>query len=424
MPTRSPFRSPLLRPLLRLPVKKIGIWAGFLFLLYELRDFFGLIFLTFVLSYITSTIVNRIQGRFSSRLLPVVLVYAAIVGSFVALGWATIPGALSDGREQINKLKRIDDPKRFLDVRVGIALGQRPVISGQAAVHGGLFGATFSDPMRRGEDQGLTHQLSAYFTDPANRSALSDTISHSLLEVQEEFLVPGLKGIVSGLWKGILTIFLALLFSFMIVWDMQRLGRGVNLLQNSRLGEIWDEVAPSIATFARLLGKAFEAQTVIALVNTALTCVGMLILGIPGVGFLAVVVFLCSFVPIVGVFVSTVPIALVALQQSGVGMLIGVIVMVVCVHLIEAYVLNPRIYGHHLKLHPLAVLVVLYLGEHLFGIWGLILGVPLATYVWRHLIKGEASLLHLPEPGGESASFYVLPPAPAVPSFARRPATD
>ena len=98
MPTRSPFRSPLLRPLLRLPVKKIGIWAGFLFLLYELRDFFGLIFLTFVLSYITSTIVNRIQGRFSSRLLPVVLVYAAIVGSFVALGWATIPGALSDGR--------------------------------------------------------------------------------------------------------------------------------------------------------------------------------------------------------------------------------------------------------------------------------------------------------------------------------------
>ncbi|MEZ6189219.1 MAG: hypothetical protein R3F62_29985 [Planctomycetota bacterium] len=137
----SPFRSPLLRPLLRLPMKKIGIWAGFLFLLYELRDFFGLIFLTFVLSYITSTIVNRIQDRFSSRLLPVVLVYAAIVGSFVALGWATIPGALSDGREQVQRLKRIDDPKRFLDLRVGSALGQRPIIAGQAAVQGGLFGA-------------------------------------------------------------------------------------------------------------------------------------------------------------------------------------------------------------------------------------------------------------------------------------------
>ncbi|MCA8923119.1 MAG: AI-2E family transporter [Planctomycetes bacterium] len=401
-------------------MKKIGIWAGFLFLLYELRDFFGLIFLTFVLSYITSTIVNRIQGRFSSRLLPVVLVYAAIVGSFVGLGWATIPGALRDGREQVNKLKRIDDPKRFLDVRVGTALGQRPIVAGQAAVQGGMFGATFSSAKRRGEDEGLIHQLSGYVSDPAHQSAVSETISHSLLEVQEAYLIPGLKGIVSGLWKGILTVFLALLFSFMIVWDMQRLGRGVNLLQNSRMAEVWEEVAPSIATFARLLGKAFEAQTVIALINTALTATGMLILGIPGAGFLAVVVFLCSFVPIVGVFVSTVPIALVALQQSGVGLLLAVLIMVVIVHMIEAYVLNPRIYGAHLKLHPLAVLVVLYLGEHLFGIWGLILGVPLATYVWRHLIKGEANHLHLPEPGGESASFYVLPPAPAVPSFARR----
>ena len=120
-------------------------------------------------------------------------------------------------------------------------------------------------------------------------------------------------------------------------------------------------------------------------------------MGIPGIPALALVVFVCSFVPIVGVYASTVPIFLVAIQKGGILLGLGVIVMVSIVHVIEAYVLNPRIYGHHMKLHPLAVLIVLTLGGHLIGLWGLILGVPLATYVWRHLIMGEAEHIYAPE---------------------------
>ena len=84
-----------------------------------------------------------------------------------------------------------------------------------------------------------------------------------------------------------------------------------------------------------------------------------------------------------------------ALQKhdGGLGLVVGVLVMVTVVHLVEAYILNPRIYGAHMKLHPLVVLVVLYVGEHLFGLWGLILGVPMATYVWRHLVRGEAEFV-------------------------------
>jgi predicted PurR-regulated permease PerM len=43
-------------------------------------------------------------------------------------------------------------------------------------------------------------------------------------------------------------------------------------------------------------------------------------------------------------------------------------------------VLSPRIVGKVLHLHPVLVLAVLVIGEHLFGIWGLLLGVPLAVY--------------------------------------------
>lgn len=47
--------------------------------------------------------------------------------------------------------------------------------------------------------------------------------------------------------------------------------------------------------------------------------------------------------------------------------------MVTLVHFVEAYGLNPAIYSHHLKLHPLLVLSVLVVAEHSLGVWGLLL---------------------------------------------------
>ena len=51
--------------------------------------------------------------------------------------------------------------------------------------------------------------------------------------------------------------------------------------------------------------------------NTALTALGMWAMAIPGIGLLSMFVFICSFIPIAGVFLSTVPIAFVALTEYG-----------------------------------------------------------------------------------------------------------
>ena len=58
-------------------------------------------------------------------------------------------------------------------------------------------------------------------------------------------------------------------------------------------------------------------QARIAMVNTALTAAGMWALAIPGVGLLSLFVFICSFIPIAGCFISTVPVAFVALTEYG-----------------------------------------------------------------------------------------------------------
>ena len=64
-------------------------------------------------------------------------------------------------------------------------------------------------------------------------------------------------------------------------------------------------------------GESMRMQARIAMVNTALTAAGMWALAIPGVGLLSLFVFICSFIPIAGCFISTVPVAFVALTEYG-----------------------------------------------------------------------------------------------------------
>jgi predicted PurR-regulated permease PerM len=58
-------------------------------------------------------------------------------------------------------------------------------------------------------------------------------------------------------------------------------------------------------------------------------------LAIPGVGLLSLFVFVCSFIPIAGVIISTTPIAFVALTEYGFVKLALVLLMVVGVHFVE-----------------------------------------------------------------------------------------
>ena len=52
--------------------------------------------------------------------------------------------------------------------------------------------------------------------------------------------------------------------------------------------------------------------------------------------------------------------------------------------------MSPKIVGKILHLHPVLVMAVLVVGEHLFGIWGLLLGVPLTVYIIHVVVLAEA----------------------------------
>jgi len=384
-----------------LPLRKIIIWASFLGLLYLLRDFFGVIIGTFVISYIGNSIVNNFLTRYPNRNLLVISYFSCIVLMVAGVGLLIIPRAVTEGRDFITTIQS-QDPYVYALAKLRESLGKTMSVRVETMIlqladgengHGESSAATKPEveaeritppPALSNQPKGHKHIEASDFDKRLPRVKVA---LEKLLKKYTGAAVAVTTKLIGASGKAFIQVVISLIFSFMIVWDLPKIKLGLRELEHSRLGAAYVEVAPSIADFGVLLGRAFQAQTIIALVNTALTAVGLAMLGVKAIGFLSMSVFICSFIPVAGVFISTIPMLSVALTSSGgIGLAVSVIVMVLMVHAIEAYVLNPQIYSAHLKLHPLLVLIVLVLAEHTVGVWGLIIAVPFTVYIFKHVV--------------------------------------
>ncbi|EGQ9284541.1 AI-2E family transporter [Vibrio parahaemolyticus] len=97
---------------------------------------------------------------------------------------------------------------------------------------------------------------------------------------------------------------------------------------------------------------------------------------------LSIMVGLSVFVPFVGPLLVAFPIAAVAaVQFSSVDTLAMIVVAYTILQTIEGFVLSPWLFGKRLELSPLAVLCFIVLLGALFGLWGVLLTVPVLTFV-------------------------------------------
>lgn len=130
------------------------------------------------------------------------------------------------------------------------------------------------------------------------------------------------------------------------------------------------------------LGSYVRGTASVAAVDAIGIGVGLAILQIPLALPLSVLVFLLSFIPLVGATVAGALAALVALVTHGPVHALIVIGIVVLVNQLEGNFLQPVLMGRALKLHALVILLSLTIGTVLAGILGAVLAVPIAAVAW------------------------------------------
>lgn len=128
--------------------------------------------------------------------------------------------------------------------------------------------------------------------------------------------------------------------------------------------------------------KAYaRMQIVVAFINALGIGIGAWILGTPLVIPITAVDFICSFVPIVGAVASGAVAALIAFVDGGLSQAIIMTLIVIGVHFLETHGLQPFLMGHAVRIHPLAVVVVVAAGTYLFHLAGALFAVPITAMI-------------------------------------------
>jgi len=110
--------------------------------------------------------------------------------------------------------------------------------------------------------------------------------------------------------------------------------------------------------------------------------IGFSIVGVKYAVLFAIICGLLEIIPFVGNLTGTLlAILMVVIQGGGTGMVLGVVVTYLIVQFLQTYLLEPLVVGAEVNINPLFTIIILVLGELVWGIPGMVLAIPLLGIV-------------------------------------------
>ncbi|MFC4401618.1 AI-2E family transporter [Gracilibacillus xinjiangensis] len=123
------------------------------------------------------------------------------------------------------------------------------------------------------------------------------------------------------------------------------------------------------------VGSYIQGQIIVASVIGILLFIGYLIIGLDYAFTLAIIAAVTNVIPYLGPMIAIIPAAIIAIVDSPF-MLIKLAIVWVVVQFLEGNFVSPNIMGKTMKIHPLTIILVLLIAGNLFGVVGMILGIP------------------------------------------------
>jgi len=151
--------------------------------------------------------------------------------------------------------------------------------------------------------------------------------------------------------------------------------------------EFFQDVNSTLAAYTR-------AQLTACFFIGAVCATGFAVIRMPSPLVLGLIAGLFEFVPLVGPLLIAILAAVVALLHSGFSEALAVLVFLGVLRILQDYVVYPRLIGHGIHLHALAVIIAILCGEKLAGVAGIFLAIPVVavvTVTYRHWLEHRGS---------------------------------
>lgn len=137
------------------------------------------------------------------------------------------------------------------------------------------------------------------------------------------------------------------------------------------------------------VSQYIRGQLTVAVIVAILFSIGLSIIGLDFAITLGVIAGLLNLIPYLGSFLAMIPAIFLALVV-GPGMLVKVLIVFFIEQMIEGRVISPLVLGSQLNIHPVTIIFVLLTSGKIFGVIGVILGIPvyaalkvLTTYIFE-----------------------------------------
>ncbi|MCQ9163540.1 AI-2E family transporter [Arthrobacter sp. STN4] len=172
------------------------------------------------------------------------------------------------------------------------------------------------------------------------------------------------------------------------------------------------------------LGNYVRVQILVAAVDAVGIGAGAAIIQVPLALPLGVLVFVGSFIPVVGALVTGAVAVLLALVANGWVNALIMLGIVLLVQQLESHLLQPFVMGRAVSLHPVAVIMAVAAGSTVAGILGALFAVPVLA-VANSFIRYIAGRGWDTAPGARDLDVPPsAPPSPAAPEGGQERRTD
>jgi predicted PurR-regulated permease PerM len=325
-----------------------------LFIIYQLAGVLFPFVIGGVLAYVLFPVVRVLERVMPwqekrptlSRVIAIVVVIVVALGAIAGSLALIIPQIVEEATAFISKL-----PEFFQDAQVTI----------------GQLNRQYTERIPEGIKQNI-------------EGGLANAANILLGSVQDAFL--RVAGFITNTFSVVIGLAVIPIFLFYLLKDQKTLSEGIYTPVPLAIRPHLRNVASIIN---QTIGSYIRGQLLLGLVVGTLTTLGLFLLGIPYQVLLGIVAGIAELVPIIGPWVGGAVGVLVTLATAP-EKVIWVILLYIGIQILENSLLVPRIQGNALDLHPIAIMVVIVIGSHLFGLWGVIVG-PLVVAAAKEVVK-------------------------------------
>ena len=328
------------------------------------------VMIAIIFAYIINPIVNYLERKGVKRQFGVIIVYISAILIFGILIVSVIPKTINEVSNLLTSLPGMVDTlirefNNFLSnvfAKFNIELPKNFI---------NIYKET--NPKVNGNVE--TPQIVSNILD-----SIKGTINELIVKVQGS-LMGSLSNVISKLYGFLTSAFrlvLIIIFSFYFSVDKERFMLRVKKAIPNKHREDISYLTKNIDI---ALQQFIRGRMLMAIFVGLLTMVYLLVLRVDFAIIIGLITCVADIIPFIGPFLGCAPAVLFAFMDSPMKAL-WVLILFVIVQWIENNILAPKLIGDSTGLNPLVILISIIIGGGIFGVWGMVISVPLTSIIF------------------------------------------